>query len=112
VSRNSYGEIVFRGRKDSLIKHLGYRIELGEVEHVIVNNLKMVGNACALYDYGKKEIALVYEHTAEIPVAEFRKGLMHTLPKYMIPTLYHYMDALPRNSNGKIDRALLKEKFV
>ena len=37
VSRNELGEIVFKGRKDSLVKHLGYRIELGEIEHVIIN---------------------------------------------------------------------------
>ena len=42
VSINKFGEIEFKGRKDSLIKHLGYRIELGEIEHVLVNKLKIV----------------------------------------------------------------------
>ena len=36
------GNIMFKGRKDSLIKHMGYRIELGEIEHVIENDLKLV----------------------------------------------------------------------
>ena len=43
------GDLLFRGRADTLIKHLGYRIELGEVEHVI-NSLKIVYYACAAYN--------------------------------------------------------------
>ena len=39
VCKNEFGEIIFKGRKDSLIKHLGYRIELGEIEHIVVNFL-------------------------------------------------------------------------
>lgn len=53
---NERKEIIFKGRKDSLIKHSGYRVELTEVEHVIVNTLKLVDNGCAVYDYTKKEI--------------------------------------------------------
>ena len=34
---NALGEIVFKGRKDSLVKHMGYRTELGEIEHIIIN---------------------------------------------------------------------------
>jgi hypothetical protein len=42
VNINEFGEIMFKGRKDNLIKHLGYRIDLGEIEHVIINVLKLV----------------------------------------------------------------------
>ena len=48
VAYNEFNEIVFKGRKDTLVKHLGYRIELGEIEHVILNDLKLVDNACVL----------------------------------------------------------------
>ena len=80
---NDLGEIVFKGRKDSLIKHMGYRIELGEIEHVIVNTLKLARNACIVYNYQKKEITLFYENENEISPAEFRKALITVLPKYM-----------------------------
>ena len=46
---NERREIVFKGRRDSLVKHLGYRIELGEIEHVIINKLKLVKNGCIVY---------------------------------------------------------------
>ena len=60
------GNIIFKGRKDSLIKHMGYRIELGEIEHVIENDLKLVNYCCAVYQYEKKEIVLYYESENEL----------------------------------------------
>jgi amino acid adenylation domain-containing protein len=111
VSVNNRDEIIFKGRKDSLIKHLGYRIELGEIEHVIVNTLKIAKNGCIVYNVNKKEITLFYEASQEIPVVDFRKELTKALPKYMIPTVYIFMKELPRNTNGKIDRLFLKNKI-
>ena len=101
---NSRGEIVFKGRKDSLIKHMGYRIELGEIEHVIINTLKLVKNGCVVYNHQRKEITLYYEAEQELTAADFRKSIGNTLPKYMIPVVYHHLPELKRNANGKIDR--------
>ena len=106
---NNRGEIIFKGRKDTLIKHLGYRIELGEIEHVIINTLKMVRNCCAIYNNNKKEIILYYESEDSVASTQIRKEITNVLPKYMIPTVYVEMAALPRNTNGKIDRLKLKE---
>ena len=101
---NDLGEIVFKGRKDSLIKHMGYRIELGEIEHVIINTLKLVKNGCVVYNHQRKEITLYYEAENELSAADFRKAIGNTLPKYMIPVVYHHLPELKRNTNGKIDR--------
>lgn len=101
---NDRGEIVFKGRKDSLIKHMGYRIELGEIEHVIINTLKLVKNGCVVYNHQRKEITLYYEAEQELTSADFRKSIGNTLPKYMIPVVYHHLPELKRNTNGKIDR--------
>ena len=102
------GLIQFKGRKDSLIKHMGYRIELGEIEHMIVNELKLIQYCCATYNYAKKEIVLVYEKEEEIEPKAFRKELAKVFPNYMIPGSFVRMDLLPRNTNGKIDRLQLK----
>ena len=107
VFLNDQNEIIFKGRKDTLIKHLGYRIELGEIEHVIINTLKLVENGCVIYNFNKKEINLFYEAQNEIPVAEIRKAISMAFPKYMIPNNYIRMKELPRNTNGKIDRLML-----
>ena len=106
---NDEGQIIFRGRKDSLIKHYGYRIELSEIEHVILNKLKLVNNCCVVYNWQKKEITLVYENECELDVGYLRKSLSSDLPKYMIPTSFIFMNKLPVGGTGKIDRALLNK---
>lgn len=110
VLRNENGEIIFKGRKDSLIKHMGYRIELGEIEHVILNKLKLVKYCCVVYKKATKEITLIYEHDEDIEPAVFRKSLMQEFPKYMLPNVYIRKNELPRNTNGKIDRQQLNEE--
>ena len=107
---NDDGDIIFKGRKDTLIKHSGYRIELSEIEHVIMNKLKLVKNCCVVYNWSKKEITLIYENDSELEVSEMRKEISKELPKYMIPTAYVYMHELPRGGTGKIDRALLNKQ--
>ena len=109
ATMNERGEIIFKGRRDTLVKHGGYRIELAEIEHVIVNTLQLVSNGCVIYDHKNKEIVLFYESAVEQSVAEMRKVISSVFPKYMIPTKYAWYQELPRNTNGKIDRLKLKE---
>ncbi|MGA9779593.1 MAG: amino acid adenylation domain-containing protein [Verrucomicrobiia bacterium] len=103
---NSRGEIMFFGRKDFQVKHLGYRIELGEIEHAVLQ-VDGVRNCCVTYDQNKKEIVLFYECDKELSPALMRERLLVSLPKYMLPTTFHWMELMPRNPNGKIDRAKL-----
>ncbi|PWW08319.1 amino acid adenylation domain-containing protein [Paenibacillus cellulosilyticus] len=109
VLENDRGEIIFKGRKDSIIKHSGYRIELGEIEHVIINTLKLVKNGCVVYSQATKEIIFYYEFDNDISVVDFRSNIGRVLPNYMIPHIYKRLEQLPRNNNGKIDRLKLKE---
>lgn len=106
---NERGEIMFKGRRDTLIKHSGYRIELNEIEHVAVNKLALFKNCCAVYDEGKKEIILYYEADEQMARSQLHKALAEVLPRYMIPSDFRWMRQLPRNANGKIDRLGLRE---
>lgn len=108
VCYDEEGLIMFKGRKDNIVKHMGYRTDLGEIEHVIINTLKLVKNGCIVYNQAQKEITLFYESEQEIPAAEFRKKIGQSLPKYMIPTVYNHLELLQRNTNGKIDRLYYK----
>lgn len=108
VCYNENGLIMFKGRKDNIVKHMGYRTDLGEIEHVIINTLKLVKNGCIVYNQAEKEITLFYESEQEISVSEFRKKIGQALPKYMIPTVYNHLELLQRNTNGKIDRLYYK----
>jgi amino acid adenylation domain-containing protein len=112
VSRNQYGELVFKGRKDTLVKHFGYRIELGEIEHVILNNLKMVQNVCILYNQNKKEIVMIYQNLVDLDISLIRSEISRVLPKYMIPTVFFRLENLPMNASGKIDRKELSKMYL
>lgn len=103
------GVIIFKGRKDSLIKHMGYRIELGEIEHIAVNTLKIVSNCCVVYNRAKKVITMIYETKDNLQAINIKKALATQMPKYMVPTEFVQMGLLPRNTNGKIDRLKLNE---
>ena len=110
VCLNDEGLIMFKGRKDNIVKHMGYRTDLGEIEHVIINTLKLVKNGCIVYNHDEKQITLFYEAPEEIPVPQFRMEIGKVLPKYMIPTVYHRLEQLQRNTNGKIDRLFYKKE--
>lgn len=107
---NERGEMVYKGRNDSLIKHMGKRVELGEIEHVVVNTLALVNNGCAVYDHGRREIVFFYEAEEIILPGDFRKAISAILPNYMVPSRFVLTSEMPRNTNGKIDRALLNKQ--
>ena len=112
VFKNESGEIIFKGRRDSIVKHMGYLIELGEIEHVIINTLKTGGNGCVVYNHNKKEITLFYESQNIISIPEMKRAIGVVFPKHMVPTVFHQMEELPRNTNGKIDRLQLSLKLM
>ncbi|NOS72885.1 MAG: amino acid adenylation domain-containing protein [Verrucomicrobia bacterium] len=103
---NERGEVMLLGRKDFQIKHLGYRIELGEIEHAVLQ-IPGFKNACVVYNHEKKEIVLFYETEKEQTAGFIREKLGPIIPKYMMPTVFTWMEQMPRNPNGKIDRAQL-----
>lgn len=106
---NSYGELVFAGRKDYQIKHMGYRIELGEIEAALMG-IPDVFNGCALYDSRNKKIIFVY--CGGVDELTLRRYLINQLPKYMVPAEFYCIDHMPYNSNGKIDRLYLASQYI
>ncbi|MDD6266035.1 MAG: amino acid adenylation domain-containing protein [Clostridia bacterium] len=99
----------FLSRKDGQIKHMGYRIELGEIETQI-NAVDEIKSSVCLYDNENKKLICIY--TGNIDSFELAKKLRSALPKYMVPNVYHCLEKLPYNSNGKIDRVKLRAEFV
>jgi len=98
-------KLYFLGRKDNQIKHMGYRIELEEIEAALYC-LDYVSEAAVVYS--DRIIAIVVTDKSD---DEIRKGLKQIIPDYMIPSVFHYEDVLPKNANGKVDRKVLKEKY-
>lgn len=110
VKYNEKNEMEFCTRKDYQIKHMGHRIELGDIE-AVVNALAFIDASCCIYDNVNEKIYLFYQ--AKQPCdREIVAGLKVKLPKYMWPNKYCFMEKLPMNKNGKIDRIKLKEDYM
>lgn len=106
VKYNEYGELLYVSRKDFQIKHLGHRIELGEIE-TAASSLSGVTRCCCLYDEEHARICLFLD--CNISKEELRLQLEKKIPEYMLPGKVIYMENVPLNANGKIDRVRLKE---
>lgn len=106
VKKNSYGEIEYLGRKDFQIKHMGHRIELGEIETAI-SSVEQVTQACCVYDKEKEKIVVFTENQMEL--SELNRELEKLIPEYMLPNRLIYVEQMPLNMNGKIDRRGLQE---
>lgn len=99
----------FKGRADTMIKHMGYRIELADIEHAILTGLPMVSNVCVIYTEERKEIIAYCELKESLSLISFRANLSQRLPSYMIPTILVEVEQMPMNANGKIDRLYFKK---
>lgn len=105
---NQYGELIFVSRKDMQIKRMGRRIELGQIESA-AEQCYGIREACAVYDFEKKHIFLFFSGESE--KGELAKEMRDLLPKYMLPTQYVKLSAMPRTQNGKIDRQKLEKEM-
>lgn len=110
VSLKDDGKLYFVARKDNQIKHMGYRIELEEIESAI-NTISNVRETCVVYKKEPSGIGQILAYVvSDKEEGEILKYLRKLLPSYMIPRQVIRMDVLPKNKNGKIDRAGLSAR--
>lgn len=111
------GSFVFVGRNDDVIKSSGYRIGPSEVEDVIMQHPAVF--ECAVTGFPSKNRGNVVK--ASIILKKGYEGRQHLdreiqqfvkdrVAIYKYPRIIKFVDDLPRTSNGKISRALIRKK--
>jgi amino acid adenylation domain-containing protein len=103
------GSVEYLGRLDFQVKVRGFRIELGEIETSLLRDEAV--RDCVVVareDGGEQRLVAYVVPTGDAPAASaLRTLLLETLPEYMVPSAFVFLDALPLSSNGKVDRRAL-----
>ncbi|MFY1636794.1 amino acid adenylation domain-containing protein [Solwaraspora sp. WMMB335] len=108
------GELIFLGRTDHQVKIRGYRVELGEVEAAL-GDLAAVSQAAVILRDGRLVAYLERAGRqragagADPDPSRLRQALAERLPEQLIPSRYCWLDRLPLQEHGKIDRRALPE---
>jgi len=106
VYLNDNNNYVYLGRRDNQIKINGFRVELGEIEHHIrkITNLESVA---VIYNNGGL-YAFIQNENEKLNKEFILSKLGEVVPEYMLPKSIAFLDEMPLNINGKVDRNALK----
>jgi len=106
------GNIEFLGRIDQQVKIRGYRVELGEIEAVLARHPDVRQSVVAAREdpSGKRLVAYVVPVDRKAPAVDtLRQFLAASVPDFMVPSSFVFLEELPLNANGKVDRQALPE---
>lgn len=105
------GDIKMMGRKDFQVKVRGFRVETGEIESALLRYPAVRESVItAKPDQDGDNYLCAYMVTdGPTEPEELRKYLASELPDYMIPRYFIFLEEMPLNSTGKIDRRQLPE---
>jgi len=109
---DSEGYIYVTGRRDNQLKVSGHRVDPQEIEDTIMESqllieIAVIGMADQLL--GNKLHALGVSVNKSITEAEVLAFASKTLPRHKVPSSVIFVQSLPKNANGKIDRSVCKK---
>lgn len=108
------GKLYIVGRIDNQLKIRGMRVELGEITDVISRHPDIQECAMLAERWGDDEELSLSAYiqlapSSEILSTDLRNFCRTLLPSHMIPSRFITIDRIPLNSNGKLDKAALKQ---
>lgn len=114
VRHGADGTLEFLGRIDHQIKIRGHRVEPGEIEAQLLSP-SISGESLSEAVVVMREerpgdqrlIAFLVPRAAAPDADVLRERLQARLPAHMLPAQFVFLQSLPRNANGKLDRGAL-----
>ena len=111
--RRSDGVLEYVGRIDHQVKIRGYRIELGEIEARLHEQPEVRDAAVGVQEgvNGKHLVGYLVAADETLNSSDrldrIKQRLRAELPEYMVPLHWLWLERLPLNANGKLDRKAL-----
>jgi amino acid adenylation domain-containing protein len=110
------GMFRYVGRNDEQLKLNGFRVEPAEIESVLCRAPGVRSAAVAIHQFpsGARGLiagVVVDQQLSTDDIQSLREWLSNLLPDRMIPTRFVRLDALPLNTNGKVDRRAISRIF-
>ena len=111
ASKNSEGQVFFKGRTDKQIKLNGNRIEIAEIETALRGVVGIKDSFVHMFsnDLNDGRIVAFYTGNNELDTENIIKALKLNLPDYMIPSNLIFVKEFPLTENDKIDIEKLQE---
>jgi len=113
VKRDKEGCLYFISREDEMIKTSSYRVSPTEIEDVVYAS-GLVTEAVAIGvshpDIGQA-IVLIATQANQVTKEDLLSACKQNLPTFMLPAHIEFVEEMPKNSNGKIDRISLASQF-
>lgn len=106
------GNLLFRGRRDRMVKKRGYRIELGEIEAALYRHPEIKEAAVVAMPDAESGVRIraFLSFRAEKPsIIRLKQFCAEHLLAYMIPDQFTVLDVLPKTSTDKTDYQSLKQ---
>jgi len=107
VTRAADGTLYFDGRIDRQIKCRGYRIEPGDIEAALAAHPNVKEAAVVPLEdprFGQRiKACVVAREGRTLSEADLAAHCRERLPAYMLPDVWQFRDALPRNDREKVD---------
>ncbi len=108
------GYVHIAGRGKDLVISGGYNVYPKEIESEI-DAIEGVAESAVIGvphpDFGEGVVAVVVKAKAELTEADVLEALKKRLANYKLPKRVLFVDSIPRNTMGKVQKSLLRDKY-
>lgn len=113
-SMDETGRVTIVGRAKDLIISGGFNIYPKEIEEVLDDVPGVLESAVVGAphpDVGEGVVAVLVGRNGEVPTETLQKALDEKLARFKHPRRFYWVDALPRNTMGKVQKVALRKDY-
>ena len=105
------GDLYFAGRNDNAFKIRGIKANPDEIENCLLKLPEIDACAALVVEQPRlgSQIAVFIQSNQVISPQLIKKHCQNQMEAYLLPRIIKFVDSIPRNQNGKVDRRQLQD---